>query len=538
MIDILNKYGTVLFFSLFLLLGLWITPDYGMSWDEDAQVRHGIISMDYVGELLFKDYQKTLPEYTLETYKDRTYGVLFSMTALGLEKIMALDNYRTKMLLRHYLVFILFWAACISFFKLIRFGFKDKIYAFLGVSLLLLSPRIFANAFYNTKDIVLLSMMIISTYTLVKFIGKRTWKTTLIHALACATVINTRILGILIPALTLFLLVAWIGQQLLHKKSIFIKNEVLKTGIWIVVTIFLTIAFCPYLWEAPFTRFAEIFTEMSKYPWEGTNLFMGMRFKGTEVPWYYIPGWIAVTSPLIYVALGLIAVLYFPLRIWKRLTKKNVLWNNHFELVELIAWGLFIVPILIIILKNSVLYNGWRQVYFLYPFLLLVILAFLKSWESAWDKNLIRFIPFAFLTVQMFIELSFIIKNHPYQMTYFSVIAGDNHSQRYEMDYWGLSYKQAFEKLAAKHPKETIKVKTSNYPGWQNFLFLPSHYHKYLHHREDISEADYFMSNFYNKEEHHKYTKRIAPYNLPIEFAIKVEADTIMVVYKNINKIK
>ena len=52
------------FFSIYLILGLFIVPDYGISWDESASRMYGFISGNYVLEkfLPFDLYSKILNE--------------------------------------------------------------------------------------------------------------------------------------------------------------------------------------------------------------------------------------------------------------------------------------------------------------------------------------------------------------------------------------------------------------------------------------------------------------------------------------------
>ena len=58
------------FFSIYLILGLFIVPDYGISWDESAERMHGFISGNYVLEkfLPFDLYSKILNETMLRLF--------------------------------------------------------------------------------------------------------------------------------------------------------------------------------------------------------------------------------------------------------------------------------------------------------------------------------------------------------------------------------------------------------------------------------------------------------------------------------------
>ena len=42
---------------------------------------------------------------------------------------------------------------------------------------------------------------------------------------------------------------------------------------------------------------------MSKFPFKGELLFMGDVIKAKNIPFYYIPLWIAITTPVLYIIL-------------------------------------------------------------------------------------------------------------------------------------------------------------------------------------------------------------------------------------------
>ena len=84
------------FFVAYLLLGLAVFPDYGMSWDEETQRRHGLVSLDYVYETLAISGEKRAPEIELATYDRRHYAVLFSIVCAQLEEWLGLESYREQ----------------------------------------------------------------------------------------------------------------------------------------------------------------------------------------------------------------------------------------------------------------------------------------------------------------------------------------------------------------------------------------------------------------------------------------------------------
>lgn len=104
-----------------------------------------------------------------------------------------------------------------------------------------------------------------------------------------------------------------------------------------------------------------------------------------------------------------------------------------------------------------------------------------------------------------YVTLSFIVwitivmvKNHPYQNVYFNFFAGSNLQQRFEMDYWGLSYKQALEYIAENDKSAEINISVQNLPGILNFNMLTPLERERLKWNNNQNVANYFLTNFRN----------------------------------------
>lgn len=80
-----------------------------------------------------------------------------------------------------------------AFYLLVKHWFGSWRWGLLGTLLLVLSPRQFADCFYNDKDAVFLVLCIVAVATMVSFIRQPTWRTASRHALACAVAIDVRV---------------------------------------------------------------------------------------------------------------------------------------------------------------------------------------------------------------------------------------------------------------------------------------------------------------------------------------------------------
>ena len=453
------------FFLAFLVIGLVVFDDYGVSWDEPRSRLNGIVTVKY---LVQKDP-------LLLNYEDRYYGVVFESFLVGVEKALSLTDVRQIYLMRHLLTFLTFYLGVVFFYLLTKNQFKSWKIGLLGCLFLILSPRIFAHSFYNSKDIPFLAMFIVSIYTLFKYLDKKTLKNGLIHALACAVLIDIRIMGILVPFFTIFFII----PDLLNKKRA--KRHLSSFLIYFISLFCLTTLFWPILWENPFYHLAMAFKQMSSFPWTTTVLYLGKYIEAKDLPWHYLPVWILISTPIIY-SLGFLAGVGF-------LIKKR---NN----LVYLFW--FFVPLLSVIIFKSVVYDSWRQLFFVYPAFLLISLGGLRK---VWDlnKSWLKTLMIGIVVLNLSTTGYFMIRNHPYQNLYFNLLAGrdgETIKERYELDYWGLSYRQALEYILENDKDKEIIIYVPNEPGEINSYLLKKEERERLVYVDDLGKAKYFLTNY------------------------------------------
>ena len=169
---------------------------------------------------------------------------------------------------------------------------------------------------------------------------------------------------------------------------------------------------------------------------------------------------------------------------------------------DLFFAGLLLLPLLAVIGLHSVLYDGWRHLYFVYPALLLVAL---RGWVLVWQwlcAGRLRYAPMALLVgtgLAMGTTTYQMVKAHPNQQVYFNYLAGPNVATAYELDYWGLSFRQGLEYVAAHDARPHIIIMTNaevTPVARLNLLMLPAVDRQRLHFTESEREANYFISNY------------------------------------------
>jgi hypothetical protein len=486
----------VLFFVLYLGLGLAFYGDYGLSWDEALQRQHGFVSAEYVNQQ-FGLTDKQYDWRQLHEYMYRYHGVWFTLPMAWLEEAWDLSSFRQQFRMRHLAVFLLYWLAGIVFFRLLLRRFGHWGWALLGAAFWVLSPRLFAHSFFNPKDLPFLSLFMISTWTLFRLWMRPGIGTALLHALACGMLIGMRITGILMPVMTVFLFFADVMVGKAGTRPLWWKR-VIGIGVYIPMAYWATVVFWPYLWPDPQLQFFEAFEIMSKYGWGGKVLFNGQFYTGPEIPWYYIPVWICISTPLLYLVLALTGTLSLLPRSWSNLRKRPFsIWATSADRKDWASVGLMVAPILAIIFLESVVYDGWRHLFFVYPSVLyLAVLGSKAVWDWAAEWQWRRKALVAGLSLQGAYLLFWMLFNHPHQNIFFNPLVWGNQLGQYDLDYWGTSYKQGFEALARLDNRPVIKVAYQSYPATLNYEYLHPELRTRFELAEDPAAADYLISDF------------------------------------------
>ena len=527
------------FFLLYLVIGLFLYDDYGMSWDEALQRDHGLVSAKYIDTWIDYSEHKFFWQNLYE-YPHRYYGVWFSTPMAWMEKGFELENFRQYFHLRHLSVFLLFFIGCFFFYRILYKRFRHWGWALLGVLFLILSPRIFAHSFYNPKDIPLLVLYIFSSYTLFRFWFNPSIGNGFLHGLSCGMLISMRVVGLIMPMMTVTLLLVDLLFNKLYKIHWY-RSYALGLLIYLPVLVLSTIFFWPFLWECPRVNLMEAFNSMSQYGWQGKLVFNEKWLYGAEVPWNYLPHWISISTPILYLLLamiGLVALIPTVLENVRR-QKGKCLWYRDEERMDWAMPGLFLAPILAVIVKDSVVYDGWRHVFFVYPALIyMAVLGAYNIWkwigsvEKKW-KSYLRYTLIAIVIGGIAPVLWFMIEHHPHQNVYFNDFRSGDQFGQYDLDYWGNSYKQGMEALVEIDTRDTIRLAYSSFPATLNYEYLQPEIRRRILLVENPKEADYYISNYRHWEQGVQQAKeRKALYAGERVHEIVVDGTRILGVYK------
>jgi hypothetical protein len=248
----------------------------------------------------------------------------------------------------------------------------------------------------------------------------------------------------------------------------------------------------PLLWKDPIKNFMWVFSIMARYPFEGMVLFQGEMIVGPDLPWYYVPLWFCISTPLPFLIGGLASVILLCIACfrWKKMDIQPGLVG-----INLFFLAFFLMPLLVIFTLHSVIYDGWRHMFFIYPpFALLSLFAVHMGLQLRYNKAVAAAILCLFLPT-----VYFMINNHPLQFVYFNALVNRDKPEylrhRYELDYWGVAYKQGLEMILKYDTASHIKISSQNPPCDMNVELLPEKDRKRFSFAT-IEQSDYFLTNY------------------------------------------
>jgi len=519
----------ILIFLTFFITGTLIYDDYGISWDETYHRINGFVSLNFVSDI-----------FSLESYSDikhenkafgevaKSYGVLFDLPMAFIEEKFQINDSRNYFLLRHFFNFFIFFLSTVFFYFLLRRRFSNQL-SIIGLIFLILSPRIFAESFYNMKDLVFLSFFIISLFFAIKFIDEPSYKNACISGLICALAISVRVLAIIIPFTVIIFLIL---SKLDNNKPL--KENFYKLIVFFSSLLIFTIIFWPYLWTDPLTNFISTLKSMSSFKWRGGIFYLGDYISALNLPWHYPVIWISVSTPIIYILFFIVGSLTILLKTFNNFlnlsndNQSNNLWSGDKERMDLIIFLIFFFTIFFIININSTLYGGWRHLYFIYPCLIFLSINGLEFISKKIKQKYIFIFVFPFLLYL----LIWMLKNHPYQYVYFNALAGKNAQNNFEIDYWGVSNKSSLKFIAANSKKKAKVFVLSNSPYQFSIYMLNKENRDKIVFVDNINKADFLLTNHHYQEGNPLEINKnlIKKFDLIKEF--KVDDITINSIYK------
>ena len=433
---------------LFLLAGLVLAGDYGISPDEPNQRRTAQDNLDYI--LGRADGVVT------EIYHDRVYGVALELPLLLAEGVLGLTDlyevHRLRATLTH-LFFILGGFFC---YRLAWRLSDNRLIAILALLIYLLHPRLYAQSYLNSKDPAFLSMFVIALYLLERAFRRDTLGAFLLLGIAVGLLTNLRIMGaMLLPAA-----LAMRGLDGFYAGTGPERKRILRTaGLFFLAAALTLYALSPYAWTNPIDYLALNLNLTVNHPNTWLQLFQGELIRSYELPPHYAAVWFGITTPPLFLLLGFIGMAVVAVRAIRR---PGAALRNSRRRFLLLLTACFLLPPLAAALLGATQYEGWRHLYFVYgPFCLLAALG--GGGLAAGLTRRRRAGMYGLAGLGLGLILLQLIQLHPLQYVYFNFLVDRATPEylrtQYETDYWRLAPRAALEYLLKQHPGETLAVR-------------------------------------------------------------------------------
>lgn len=209
----------------------------------------------------------------------------------------------------------------------------------------------------------------------------------------------------------------------------------------------------PLYFSNPLARISLIrwlydsYVVMSHYPVESTVLTAGAQLNTADLPWWYIPSWIFAQLPIITVAVVVIAAVMCILAVIRPTTNQI---RKAWPLATFLVLGMF-VP-LVAIITSATMYDGIRHsLYIFAPLATLIGLSYVAASELSRNNSWITSSALIILLSAGVTNIVSTLRWFPYQYAYLNEISSMNDgTPLWEVDYWGLSQKEAVERLKSQ----------------------------------------------------------------------------------------
>jgi hypothetical protein len=501
------QYGDTIFTIILMMLifiGFNTYKDYGISWDESISRDNGFVSLKYIISYfhLKTNFNNIYPNVIdLYNYKDYDYPSIFEILCAFLEWKLQIFDSKTIYEMRHLLTFMCWIVGVVFLYMTLRLRFRSLLICNTAILLYVLHPRLYGEAFYNDKDIVFMSFFAVALFFIVNLMMRLTYINAIFAGVAIAVAINVRVMAVILP----IILIAYIILIAIR------SNSPLRTlaiaCCTVLVTVGVTILLWPFLWENPVENFLQSFMNMARFRWSGHVLVNGTNLISTDLPWYYALMWMGVTTPLVsvfFICLGAVYIIAIPA------VKILTLNQRETDILDTFFLSVPVAVILSIIVLNSVLYDGWRQLYFIYPSLVLVSAVGLDQAATIFGKlGYSKAAIYSVVYVLVFQTIITMVQMHPLQNVYFNdLTTAEDRMNRWEIDYWGLANKMALNYILTYDDASQITISAgSKTPLRESLKLLEPNERNRLKIQDELCLSDYVITNFrqVNGAKHDQY---------------------------------
>ncbi|MEG1776135.1 MAG: hypothetical protein RR367_06490 [Clostridia bacterium] len=456
-----SRLMVALFFLALALIGLLATAPYGIPCDElSEQVILRENMKEYAYRFLGEQseavrYYDRLGVQRISQSIERDHG---QCAYYPIASLLPLAESAPDLLslLWHGYTWLWFMAGVLALYGLCRETGLSRPLACAGALLLYLCPRFFAEGHYNNKDILLLSLSLLTLWAGARFLRQITVGRGLLFSFFGAMATNTKIVGAFVwGVIGLCAIVLLTARREWSRRVVGVAACTL--GGYAACYALLT----PALWgDAPGYLHYLLLNASGFTRWPGVVLFRGMLFDHAvnPLPRYYLPYMMLVTLPL-YVPLLAIAGQLSAIRRWM-LARSRAL-GDPAALILLAATLCWLIPLGFAMLTRTLVYNGWRHFYFIYAGVALLSAHGTQALACALKRlkrPLWRRLGAGALCLCFTLSAVGIALNQPYQYGYYNALARKGAQTDMELDYWNVSTQNAMRALLTAQRNQSLPL--------------------------------------------------------------------------------
>lgn len=450
---------------LFLAVALATLHDYGETWDEQFDQNIGRYYWNDWGTQGVKGLERFIP-------LQRNYGPFFDVldvathtlvfTKLGWIKDPVASHHLAVVLMSTLTLWLVFWVGRALF---------GPGPALLAQVLLVLLPQFLGHAHNNLKDTPLTTLFTLSLLLMVRAVRGGGWRWWALAGVATGLTYAIKIHAYFVPAVVVLWQLGEAGFDRARWKKI--VPGLALAGAAAFGTVLLA---WPYYRHQPFARFLETYRTFKDHQYNELVFYLGQHVKAHDVPWHFPFVMFGVTTPVVHLALFLLGLVFLVLGLRKRSASAAM----RPGLLFCAIW--FFLPILAQIASGTAKLDGVRHYLVVFPAMALAGAA--AAWETgrrlgaAWGGRPRLAAAWAVLVgIALLDVLRTNVLLHPYQVVFFNAIAGGpaKAREKFELDYWGVSLKQAAAWMNANLPGETRVILTGQYHHF--FRLDPARFH-------------------------------------------------------------